>query len=279
MNRIFLLCLTLLLSATTVFGQKIKHKKGEILVDKVPTFKFEKTSEKKQPFAYVMTTMEGDTMLKFSDRKMEYVQLPYEKSVRVETKYCYVEAPVLGGKVASIMPITLAYGNFFTYGARKKEFLTPTGLDADKWKEYLDYNDVENYAEKFKKVAVANSVRAENSVKSMELFGEFTPRGNSNVYRRDDKVMVAAVTIGKTRKPTPGEQKSDPNKDLLWIITTETDGKIIARIYGKKNVSTYSILTRLDKKVAEFELLIKAGDTSVEAYQHGLNYLVNFGYM
>lgn len=279
MNRIFLLCLAFLLSATTVFGQKIKHKKGEILVDKVPTFKFEKTSEKKQPFAYVMTTMEGDTMMKFSDRRMEYTQLPYEKSVRVETKYCYVEVPALGGKTASIMPITLGYGNFFTYGARKTEFLTPTGLDGEKWDAYLDYYDVENYAKKFEKVAAANAVRAENSVRSIALFGEFKPRGNGDVSRRDDDLFLAAVIIGKIRKPTLEELKADPGGNLQFLITTTFNDKVIAGIYGKKGSGAYSIRTKQDGKSADFDIFTSVTDVTADPYQHGLNYLVNHGYM
>jgi hypothetical protein len=122
--------------AVPASGQKIKHKKGDILVDKVPTFKFMKTSGKGEAFSYAMTDLEGDTLLKFSDLEMTHTQLPYENSARVGARYCRVEAPNLDVEPAAINPISLAYGTRFVYNAKKTEFLVPTGLNVEKWDAY-----------------------------------------------------------------------------------------------------------------------------------------------
>lgn len=278
MTKYLLLLILIIPCATATFGQKIKFKKGDILVDNEITFKFEKTSGKGEAFAYAMTSLQGDTLLKFSDLDMEFTQLPYESSARVGTAYCKVEAPALGGKEAAIYPISLAYGTRFTYDAKKTEFLTATGLDENKWEDYLKYSGAENFAEEFASVQAANAVRAENSVKSMEKFGKFSSRGKGDVYRREEKILVAATNIGTFRKPTFQEIKDNTYPDLLYIITSEDGKHAIGSIYHKPGSYSYIVRSHIDWKKAEFNSYTMPGQL-VEPYQHGLNYLVNFGYL
>lgn len=264
-----------LILAASLSGQKMKFKKGDILVDNVPTFKFEKTSAKGEAFAYAMTDLKGDTLLKFRDQKMVYTQLPYEKETRSSGKYCLVEAPGLGVDPAPIYRITLAYGKRFMYDAKKTEFITPSGLDAAKWEDFLKYNGTEDFASKFAEVAAANAVRAENATASQEKYGEFSPRGGGDVYRRDDKVIVASVTVGKMTK-TIGQRKDNL---AYFINSTKGEEGIIATIYQKPGSPTYSVKTSIDMKSVEFKIHSSLTDATAEPYLKGLNYLVNYGYM
>jgi hypothetical protein len=279
MFKQLLLALAILLCSTSLFAQKIKIKKGEILVDKVPAFKFEKTSGKGEAYAYAMTTLEGEPMLVFSNKNMEYKQLPYEKSARVETKYCLLEAPALGGKTAALLPIGPAYGSRFGYDAKKTGFLVATGLDESKWEAYLDYSDTESIAKLAASVEAANAVRAENAAKSAKEYGEFATRGSGDVYRRDENILLAAVTIGKTLKPTFAELIDHPRKDLKFWITTEDGEHKIASIFWKKGSHTYRVRTHIDGKELEFTIHTSVTDATAESYLKGLNYLVNYGYM
>lgn len=273
MIKKILLSLLAILCVAPVFGQKIKHKKGEILIDKVLTFKFERTSGKGESLAYAMTSLDGDTLLKLANHQLDYVQLPYELSARLGLKYCEAESPVLERKKTPIYHIGLSAGNRFVYAAKKMGILTPLGLEDSKWEEYLTFSGSEDIAEEFTVFEANNKIRVENSQNSIEQFGDFKPRKKGDVSLRDGKVVVSTVTIGKIEKAV------DKRKENRVFDIKTKDGKyLIAIIYYKPESLTYTVKTMLDMKKTEFKILTSLS-ARVEPLQDGLNFLVNLGYL
>jgi len=277
MLKYLLIGLLLLTGTFSLSGQSIKHKKGVILVDKKPAYHFTKLAGnlfKNEDFSYAMTSLNGDTLIKYHTVHRNLVQLPHEKQARSGVSYYTVDYRSLGktGKVSLVGP---NFGNTFTSAVRSTGFLTASGFDESKLGNLEDKLGLEALERKLIAVDSTNYYRKTNATKTVKLNGPMIKRGAATIKLDGKDIKCSAVKLG-----TIDVAKTNSFGTTYEVIAMETrvkTGKRVATIYQVKNKGKVHLKTMIDNK--GINLKITGIVFTPEEQLKIIKYLVDYGYL
>jgi len=269
----FLSVLLLLFSFTSIQAQKVKIKKDLILIDKVPSFHFNKM-DKGDFKSYLITSIKGDTLIEIIS---ESVQLSKINGVLANDDHFHtykVEFHESGKTAYFDYSIILVKKSFSKRFARAGLF-SNGNYDSSKEDSFINYynnlsgfNDIElikknrqklNTDEKYSKFYGAPSTRGRRTENQYSLSATDYTITNGNI-------KIGAISSKKDRKSDFEQIHNYINKYNVCVATLKIDKE------GKKA----QLMTHYDKNNTEY--IIHSEDLYDHTY-NALKYLLIYGYL
>jgi hypothetical protein len=276
MNKLLLVISVVFLSLS-LSGQKIKLKKDEIQIDKVPVLKILKTyGEGFNPEkGFVLLAMTGDTVAKFEGHAAFFERLPHEEEPRTSHYFMDADFRTLGKQMRlDYTPVFFKRYMIQVFKATKavgKEGLIPELMD-----EFLGFMGVDSIQMKFDTLAAINLRRIGNAKRCTESFGEIAERKPGRIKYEDNFLLdgrrkVAHITVKKrtsygTLYSIKKVYRLKVGKEIGTVFHTAKDGRIYFRFLGGTAVSG-------------FEKFLSIGPASSETVIAMGTHLVNEGFL
>ncbi len=180
------------------YAQKVKYKKGTISVDKVQKYEVIKLKKKGigNPRTFTLKEINGHDILIIKDTTLVLTQLPFEKSPRRYLLVQRVTAPQL--HKTNLVPLigALNFGKLLSKDLQKLGFFKEATLSEDIYAQYIKNHNVSEVAKILSAIDTLNKYRTENYERTVELFGEISPRTPGIISISGDEILENGKTIG-----------------------------------------------------------------------------------
>jgi len=287
----------LLFTSVCLQAQKVKYKKGKILVNKEHKYdllKIKSEDKTEGLDSYVLKDIDGKVLMSLNEKLFYYSQLPYEKSEKVALRAYTCEIPELG------LQKSMPYHGVMGYGKQRYKDLKEVGFfkngtfDESIFNAFIDKQRPESLKKKLDEIEKTNSLRKEYYTRTQEKIGDLEERNprkafiTINTKRKGGYLIKQGNTIIAYINPSKKGSHSHP----YTIETTESLSIAKVNIFQKpvkKNGFEYleynvipEVWNEKDGKngVKLYSEKIKAGlpsDSIEKKFQKVANFMLDHG--
>lgn len=195
---LFLACL---MAMTSSFGQKVKLKKGMVLVDKQEQFKFEKTKDGKLLKGtiphYMLSDLEGNPILVLTDTLVNFTQIPSETEPRRAYRTYVCTNPKNNKSTVVAMPRALNARKIYIKDLKDLGFFKSGEMTDEIYEGLVQKQDLE-WVENWKiHLDSTNVNRVRNYELVKEKLGEPTKRKPRKISVSGGQIKDGLTVVGK----------------------------------------------------------------------------------
>ena len=296
-RNLFLLAI-LSMVTFSLSAQKVKYKKGKVLVNKEHTYNFKKLkpdSPSKSLNNFVLEDLDAKVVFELKDTVFYYDQLPNEKTSRIAYEAYICSIPDM--KYEALMP----YNAILNYPKRKIKELKKVGFfkDSEFSKEAFDEFIKKQYPKAIEKnlesIVKINPVRVKNYELNKAKFGDLLERepAKPSVKRNFKKSDIYFFKEGETVIATVKLTNKGSHNHAYSIINSNSEEigaiNIFQNIenkngteYYKYNVKHFALGEENSKESFKWfyknlNMIDKSNPSLDEKLENIVNYLVNNG--